>query len=170
MSDEIQKIGNAGGSSGGGGTTDLSVSSADVADNVNIKDVVGNKSDTVAGTSLVALTKQLLAGANLITSSGTYAYTDAGGEQAIVELIIAVKTVISSIWLDLVNLTQNGTVKIYHKIDGTTYREVASYRFNVASDSDGKNFSGFIVADDVKITYTEEADETASRNIPYYIG
>lgn len=39
----------------------LLVPTADVATNVNVAQVIGNKSDTVSGTSIVALTKQVLA-------------------------------------------------------------------------------------------------------------
>lgn len=43
------------------GTANIAVPTADTADNVDAVDVVGNKTDTVSGTSLVALIKQVLA-------------------------------------------------------------------------------------------------------------
>lgn len=45
-------------------TTAIAVPTADVATNTNMRDVIGNKSDTVAGTSIVALAKQVLSAIN----------------------------------------------------------------------------------------------------------
>jgi len=46
-------------------TTDIAVPTADVNTNTNMRDVIGNKSDTVAGTSLVAISKQIKAKTDL---------------------------------------------------------------------------------------------------------
>lgn len=103
--------------------------------------------------------------------SGSYSYLDAGGEQTVLELTPgANKYKINGIFLDLVNMTQNGTIKVYLKVDGTTYRELFSDSFVVATDSDGVfiDFSATI-NDDLKVTYTEGADEAAARTIPYQI-
>lgn len=98
-------------------------------------------------------------------------YTDAGGEQTIIELTPGTDLYeVNSIYLDLVNITKNGTVKLYIKIDGTNYREVSSDSFLVATDSDGVwlDFNG-MVADDIKVTYTEAEDEAAIRAIPWQV-
>lgn len=42
-------------------TTDIAVPSADSVNNTNMRDVIGNKSDTVAGDSIVALLKAIKA-------------------------------------------------------------------------------------------------------------
>lgn len=105
-----------------------------------------------------------------LEDKGTFAYTDAGGEQTVLEQTSTARRVIHAVYLDLVNMTKDGTVKIYNKIDGTNYRECESYIFNVATASDGFVIKlGVGVTDAFKITYTESADEAASRNIPYVV-
>jgi hypothetical protein len=191
------------------------VPTADSADNVVMSDVIGNKTDTTAGDSLIGLNKQVkertelpsqnTANNNVFTdvignktdtddgdsiysmctgistidtalmagkSAGTFSYLDAGGEQTIVEYTPAADTgtVIRGIWLDLVNMTQNGTIKIYYKIDGSNYREVESFSFTVATDSDGFLMDRvFGIQSDFKVTYTEGADEGAARSLPFEI-
>jgi len=102
-------------------------------------------------------------------ATGTFSYLDAGGEQDVLEQTISTRREIKSIWLDAVNMTQNGTIKLYHKIDGSNYREFDALDFNVATDSDGILINGFTVNGDWKVTWTEGADEGAARNIPYNI-
>jgi hypothetical protein len=65
-------------------------------------------------------------------------YIDAGGEQTVLEIVPGAALLeVNSIFLDLVNMTENGTIKVYLKIDGSTYRELFSDSFVVATDSDG---------------------------------
>jgi len=144
------------------------VPAQNAATNSQIRDVIGNKTDTAVGTSIYAKVTKLAA--NITTSSnGVLSYLDAGGEQTVVEVTPTTAEVVHGMWLDLVNMTQNGTIKVYHKIDGTNYREIESFDFTVATDSDGffidKTF-GFGPSQ-YKITYTEGVDEGADRNIPY---
>jgi len=100
-------------------------------------------------------------------SKGTFSYLDAGGEQAVVELTITDRKILYGAWLDMTTLTQSGTVKVYYKVDGATYREILSEAWST-SDSDGVFISLMMGAtDDFKITYEEDADEGAARAIPY---
>lgn len=102
--------------------------------------------------------------------SGTYAYLDAGAEQTIKEITATTRYTINGIFLDLVNITQDGHIKLYYKVDGTNYREFADYSFTVATDSDGVYIDlNMGMTEDFKITYTEDADEGADRDIPYSI-
>jgi hypothetical protein len=150
---------------------------ANSAENLLLRDVVGNKNDTVSGNSIIAWQKINKATIDIIETlvssndlTGTYAYTDAGGEQTIYEFVNTTRKIIYGIWLDLVNMTQNGTVKIYYKIDGSNYREVDSISFTVLTDSDGMYLDvNMGITNDFKITYTEGSNEGASRNIPYSI-
>lgn len=101
-------------------------------------------------------------------SDGTFSYLDAGAEQTVIELILTKRKILHSILIDLVNMTQNGTIKTYVKIDDTNYREVTSTAFTVATDSDGVLISfNTGITSDFKLTYTEGADEGAARDIPY---
>ncbi len=174
------------------------VPTADAATNTSVRDVVGNKSDTVAGDSLVALSKNVIANqatasaaitsldgkidtidglvddlaaiAVSADSSGTLSYLDAGGEQTVVELTTSTRKTLHGIWLDMVNLTQDGTVKVYHKIDGTNYRLFKTVAFTVLTDPDGLYIAlDCGITSDLKVTYTEGADETAARDIPYSV-
>ena len=102
--------------------------------------------------------------------TGTYSYLDAGAEQTILEQTITTRREIKSIWIDTVNLTQNGTLKIYHKIDSINYREATALQkaFTVATD-DGIWIEPFTVNNDWKITWTESVDENAARDILYNV-
>ncbi len=101
--------------------------------------------------------------------TGTFAYLDAGGEQDVVELTTTTRKKVDGVSLDLVNMTQDGTIRVYHKINGTTYRLMKpTYSFTVASDPDGLYIDlNMSITNDLKITYQEGADEGADRNIPY---
>jgi len=112
--------------------------------------------------SVIAVTES-----NEIT--GTLSYLDAGGEQTILEQTISTRRRIDSIWLDAVNMTQNGTIIFYHKIDASNYREFDRHEFTVATDSDGILIDGFTVNNDWKMSWTEGADEGAARNLPYNV-
>lgn len=109
-------------------------------------------------------------------SNGTYSYLDAGGEQTVIEFTDDVYKIIAGVWLDLSNMTQDGTVKAYYKIDGTNYRQVSidgttqSFAFTVADTIDGffVRLNAGIV-NDFKITYTEGGDEGAARDIVYQL-
>lgn len=144
------------------------VPTADSADNLVISDVVGNKTDTVGGDSLMALLKQLKAYIQGSVSSGTLSYLDAGGTQDIVEVTTSDKKhLIRGILVDCDNLTQDGTLALFVKVDGTNYREVANVAFTVASDDSVLLDANLITDKDFKFTWTEGGDEGAARNIPF---
>jgi len=98
-------------------------------------------------------------------SSGTYSYLDVGGEQAVVSLTITKVTRVYFM-IDLTNLTQNGTIKIQSKIDGTNYKTLMSNMF-VAGTTNGLGLGPFFVNTDTKLTYQESLDEGAARDLPY---
>ena len=103
-------------------------------------------------------------------SSGSFSYLDAGGEQVVVKITTTTRKTIQGIWLDLVNMTQNGTIKLYYKIDGATYREFDSFAFTVLTDSDGIYINlNMGITNDFEVRYTEGAEEGAARAIPYSI-
>lgn len=107
---------------------------------------------------------------HLSQEQGTLSYLDAGGEQTIAELTDGRARVIHSIFCDLSNMTQDGDLKLYAKIDGSNYRQIDTHAFTVATDPDGVLIRGPIAIDhDVKLTYTEGADEGAARDLPYTI-
>jgi len=112
----------------------------------------------------------ILINTNSSDYSGTVSYLDAGAEQTIKEIIATKRQIIYGIWLDLVNMTQDGVIKLYYKIDGTNYRLVDTFDFIVVTDSDGIYISvNAGITNDMKITYTESGDESADRSIVYSI-
>lgn len=76
------------------------------------------------------------------TGSLNYDETNAA-EQTLLTIVVAARSRIESIWLDAVNVTQVTTVRLYHQIDGATYRQFAQYSFDPAVDSDGVLIDGF---------------------------
>jgi hypothetical protein len=105
---------------------------------------------------------------NNIEINSFYSYTNAGGEQTIFEITTHEKSYINQIMLDFINLTKNGIIKLYSKIDGITYREILIFAFTVLTDTKGCLINVKIPIDiDFKITYTEETDEGVARTIPY---
>ena len=103
-------------------------------------------------------------------TEGSYTYLNAGLEQTVLIHTPVNNDIIKGIWLDLTTITQNGTIKLSYKIDGTNYRLVDTIDFTVATDSDGVFIAtAFPVNSLFKITYTEGADEGADRAIPYQL-
>jgi len=144
---------------------------ADTNANTCVAEVVGNKNDTPAGDSLYSRVNDIRSKVSANKANGTYAYTNAGAEQTIYENTDSgTLKVVNGFWLDLVNMTQNGTIRLYYKVDGTNYRLVTSQTFTVLTDSDGIYINvNMGLKDAFKITYEEAADEGADRNLPYLV-
>lgn len=100
--------------------------------------------------------------------SGTYEHPSGTTEQDAIEIALTSRTKINNIYLDLVNLTQNCTIRVKSKIDGTNYREIDSLDWTTA-DRDGVIISELVSDVDVKITLQSAVAEGASRNIPYRV-
>ncbi len=104
--------------------------------------------------------------------SGSFIYLDAGGEQTLIEVLSGKFSFITSIFIDTTTLTQNGTFKLYHKIDGSNYKLSESIAFTAGSGEDAKvitsNFNFKIpLCGDFKLTYQESVDEGADRTLYY---
>jgi len=105
-------------------------------------------------------------------SSGTFSYLDAGAEQDVVEITNSTRKIINAIWVDAINLTNNGTFKVYYKVDGTNYRELTDLAYTItAGTTEAVNLLGYAgnlgITEDLKVTYEEAGDEGAARDIPY---
>lgn len=104
---------------------------------------------------------------NILASAS---YSDAGGEQNVLELTGSVRRMIGGIWVDTTNLTKDGTFKGYYKVDGTNYRQFMTQAYDDSLDGPGIYFDLQMgIVSDFKITYTEASDEGAIRAIPYQI-
>ena len=85
-------------------------------------------------------------------TTGTFSFDETSAlEQDALELTIAARNNIGSIWLDMVNVTQNADIAIYHKIDGTNYRQFQENNWTTVDD-DGVLLDGFTAYRDVKVT------------------
>jgi hypothetical protein len=99
----------------------------------------------------------------------TYAYLNAGGVQDIIEITNSQRALVRSIAIDCTELTQNGTIGFWMKIDATNYREVKTTAFTVASEDSVGWIINLVVNADFKITFTEGGDEGADRSLPYVL-
>jgi len=106
---------------------------------------------------------------DLVIVPDTFTYLDAGGEQVVFTYIPLRETRLNTIWLDLVNLTQNTDIRLYHQIDGANYRVFETFNWTVGMD-DGVYFRNVSIATgrNLQLTIQETADEGADRDIPYY--
>jgi hypothetical protein len=106
-----------------------------------------------------------------VSYKSTFSYTDAGGEQTVLEVANASGRLLKlcGAWIDLVNMTKSGTIKLYYKIDATNYRAFNSSNWDI-SDDDGVLIDIHpMISGGFKITYTEAEDEAAIRAIPYEV-
>jgi len=103
-------------------------------------------------------------------SGGTTSGTASAGtttETTIFEMTLTSRRKIHAIWLDLVNLTTDATIKLYYKIDGTNYRIFEQLSWTT-TDDDGVYFNKALVFDhDLKLTLT--ASESSAVSIPYEV-
>lgn len=103
-------------------------------------------------------------------SSGTKVYQDAGGEQTVIEITNTTRKIINAVWVDCINLTNNGSFKIYYKVDGTNYRLLSTTTITAGTTEALNLITGNIaITEDIKVTYTEVSDEAADRDIPYSV-
>jgi len=105
-------------------------------------------------------------------SSGTFSYLDAGAEQDVVEVTNTTRKIINAVWVDCINLTNNGTFKLYYKVDGTNYREITDLAYTITAGTTEainllSNAGNLGITEDFKVTYEEAGDEGAARDIPY---
>ena len=72
-----------------------------------------------------ALTNQSTTFAESVpVETGTIEFDETSAlEQTAITLTITTRTTINAIWLDMVNVTQNTDIAVYHQIDGTNYRQ-----------------------------------------------
>ena len=104
-----------------------------------------------------------LAGSELISSENLPNDT---AENTIIEITTTSRQRLDSIWLDFVNLVQDVTIKVYHKIDGTNYRQYDEYSW-ATTDEDGVIISNVTINNDWKLTVTSPIAQGGIVAIPY---
>ncbi len=106
-----------------------------------------------------------LAGSELISSENLPNDTI---ENTIIEITTTSRQKLDSIWLDFVNLIQDVTIKVYHKIDGTNYRQYDEYSWTT-TDEDGVIISNITINNDWKLTVTSPIAQGGIKAIPYNV-
>ncbi len=91
-------------------------------------------------------------------------------EQTMVTVTISARANVGGIWLDMVNVTRNTTIKVYHKIDATNLREIKGKSVSwVTTDPDGVLIEGFTAYRDIQIALTCDGLGAGAVNVPYAI-
>lgn len=75
---------------------------------------------------------------------------------------------LDAMWLDFTNLVQDITIKVYHKIDGSTYRQYDSFSWGT-SEEDGILLSQVTINGDWKMTITSTIAQGGVKEIPYNV-
>jgi len=101
-------------------------------------------------------------------TTGPYSYLDTGVEQDVVADTVTTRR---HIWLEFSNqnMTQTGTFKIYRKVDGVTYDLYTTIPVTVSAGDERAFDVDFVTNQHWKLTYTENADEAAARDIDFNI-
>jgi len=142
---------------------------ADDAGSTYMTQVIGTKSDTTAGTSIVSLLKKIFNITSTVDATGTFSYLDAGAKQEIFELTNTTRKIITGIYLDLRAMTKSGVATLEYKINGS-YGVLDTIDYAYGVDAEILLISGPIsITEDFKVSYTEDSDEGADRAIPYSI-
>jgi len=98
----------------------------------------------------------------------TYTHQDNTDEQTMLELTPTVTTTYKNTFFDFTNLTQDATLKVYNKIDGTNYIELVGLRASIGSDQRaGLVMKDITVASAIKWTLDSSIAEGATRAIDY---
>lgn len=105
---------------------------------------------------------------NVTEAVGPYSYLDAGGEQTVYANTGTTRRRIS-FEMDLNTMTQNGTIRIYRKVDGTNYRLWLEEAFAVGGNEKVFTRGDMVTNQDLQITYQESVNEGANRSIPYNV-
>lgn len=97
---------------------------------------------------------------------GPYTYTDTGGEQTFYE---DTATTRRDIYIEFSNrnMAQTGKFRLYRKVDGTNYDLWNESAVAVVAGSMRAFDYQFTTNQHWKLTYEEDADEGADRDIPY---
>ena len=97
---------------------------------------------------------------------GPFSYLDAGGEQTVYESLLATRRQISVLF-DLSAMTQDGTIRLKMRVDGSTFRLYDSADFK--KDEDDIYEYTFIINQAYRLTYEEKSDEGADRSIAFNV-
>ena len=89
-------------------------------------------------------------------------------ENTILEITNTKRLKLDSVWLDFVNLVQDVIIKVYHKIDATTYRQYDTFSWGT-SEEDGILLRDVTINNDWKITITSTIAQGGIKAIAYNV-
>jgi len=122
----------------------------------------------VLATAIKAVTDSLVT--DIAQATGTFSFDESSAaEQTAFSVAVVARAKVGSIWLDLNNLTMNCTIRIKHKIDGTTYRTFSTHSFVFATDDKGVLLEGFTAYRDFQVTMQCGGGGVAGKNVPYAV-
>ena len=123
-----------------------------------------NQQDIITTAAIAAIVAQ-----EVTAATGTLSYdeTNAAEQTVFTNAPGAVRRV-GSIWLDLVNVTQNTTIRVYHQIDAVNYRQFAAYAWVVA-DADGVLIDGFTSYRSFRVTAQCGGGGAGAVDIPWAV-
>ena len=103
----------------------------------------------------------------IVIVEGTHSHGNNTNEQDVIEIIANVKNV--EVSLDMINLVQNTTIRVYEKVDGSTYRSMSQKVFPTDFPTNAKvvviNLNGKEI--DQKITFQSGTVEGSTKNVPH---
>lgn len=103
------------------------------------------------------------------TTYGTFVFDETSAlAQTVTTIPITARTAITSLWFDLVNVTQDTTIALLHQIDGTNYRQFQENAWIVADD-DGVLIDGFVCAGNLRVAFTCAGGGAGNVNVPFRI-
>jgi len=123
---------------------------------------------TPAGDSLASDLASVKALVDTAEDTGSYTYTDTGGEQTVYEDTATTRRTVA-LCVSNRNMTNGGTFRIYRKVDGTNYDLWVEQAVTTFTGDERAWDQEFTTALPWKITYEEDADEGAGRDIPYEV-
>ncbi len=100
-----------------------------------------------------------------VETVGPFSYLDAGAEQDVMEDAVTTRRHVS-VEVDFTTMTVDGTVRIYRKVDGSTYRLWLEQLIS-ASGTETVFDARFTTNQEWKMTYQEVSDEGAARSVPF---
>jgi hypothetical protein len=89
-------------------------------------------------------------------------------ENTTIEITNTKRLCLDSVWIDFVNLVQDVTIKVYHKIDGSTYRQYDEFSW-ATTEEDGVLIRDITINGDWKLTVTSTVAQGAIKAIPYNV-
>jgi hypothetical protein len=117
--------------------------------------------------SLEAIALAIATHIGLVSVPGNHAHANNIGEQVAITIPApADVSVVETIYLDLVALTQNADIRIYYQIDGANYRVIETFNWTVGMD-DGVYLRNIGISNPVQVTLQSTALEGAVRDIPW---